>query len=113
MPFIAQVCVGGREKLSVFGDDYESPNGTGVRDHIHVEDLVTGHGAAVNKLYSDSCVGCETVNLGTGNGASVLDLVSKTKLCNYFMAGQREKVNLYLYTYAMNDFLIYSSFPIE
>jgi len=75
MPFIAQVCVGGREKLSVFGDDYESPNGTGVRDHIHVEDLVTGHGAAVNKLYSDSCVGCETVNLGTGNGASVLDLV--------------------------------------
>ena len=59
----------------MFGDDYDTPDGTGVRDYIHVVDLAKGHVAAVNKLYSDSCVGCEAVNLGTGNGASVLDLV--------------------------------------
>lgn len=74
MPFIAQVCVGRREKLSVFGDDYDTPDGTGVRDYIHVVDLAKGHVAALDKLYSDE-VGCAAVNLGTGDGISVLDLV--------------------------------------
>lgn len=75
MPFIAQVCVGRREKLSVFGDDYDTPDGTGVRDYIHVVDLAKGHVAALDKLYSDDNVGCEAVNLGTGKGVSVLELV--------------------------------------
>lgn len=74
MPFIAQVCVGRREKLSVFGDDYDTPDGTGVRDYIHVVDLAKGHVAALDKLYSED-LGCEAVNLGTGNGCSVLELV--------------------------------------
>ena len=74
MPFIAQVCVGRREKLSVFGSDYDTPDGTGVRDYIHVVDLAKGHVAALDKLYTDS-VGCRAVNLGTGQGVSVLDLV--------------------------------------
>ena len=75
MPFIAQVCVGRREKLSVFGDDYDTPDGTGVRDYIHVVDLAKGHVAALDKLYDDDSVGCESVNLGTGKGVSVLELV--------------------------------------
>lgn len=75
MPFIAQVCVGRREKLSVFGDDYDTPDGTGVRDYIHVVDLAKGHVAALDKLYIDEDVGCEAVNLGTGKGVSVLELV--------------------------------------
>ena len=75
MPFIAQVCVGRREKLSVFGDDYDTPDGTGVRDYIHVVDLAKGHVAALDKLYTDN-VGCEAVNLGTGKGVSVLELVN-------------------------------------
>ena len=75
MPFIAQVCVGRREKLSVFGNDYDTPDGTGVRDYIHVVDLAKGHVAALDKLYTDDSVGCEAVNLGTGKGVSVLELV--------------------------------------
>mmetsp|Transcript_1242 Transcript_1242/g.1816 ORF Transcript_1242/g.1816 Transcript_1242/m.1816 type:complete len:382 (+) Transcript_1242:144-1289(+) len=75
MPFIAQVCVGRREKLSVFGSDYDTPDGTGVRDYIHVVDLARGHVAALDKLYGDSGVGCKAVNLGTGQGVSVLELV--------------------------------------
>ncbi|KAL7541986.1 hypothetical protein ACHAWF_007066 [Thalassiosira exigua] len=78
MPFVAQVCVGRREKLSVFGDDYDTPDGTGVRDYIHVVDLARGHVAALDKLYSDAdgAAGmCEAVNLGTGRGVSVLELV--------------------------------------
>lgn len=74
MPFIAQVCVGRRDKLSVFGNDYDTKDGTGVRDYIHVVDLAKGHVAALNKLYSDH-VGCVSVNLGTGQGVSVLELV--------------------------------------
>jgi UDP-glucose 4-epimerase len=75
MPFIAQVCVGRRDKLSVFGNDYDTPDGTGVRDYIHVVDLAKGHVAALEKLYSDNKVGCRSVNLGTGKGVSVLELV--------------------------------------
>lgn len=74
MPFVAQVCVGRREKLSVFGDDYDTPDGTGVRDYIHVVDLAKGHVAALDKLTSED-LGCEAINLGTGKGVSVLELV--------------------------------------
>lgn len=73
MPFVAQVAVGKREKLAVFGNDYPTPDGTGVRDYIHVVDLALGHLAALN--YLDRQVGVLTVNLGTGQGYSVLDMV--------------------------------------
>jgi len=73
MPYITQVAVGRREQLSVFGDDYDTPDGTGVRDYIHVVDLAKGHVAAVE--YTDKNLGCEVFNLGTGTGYSVLDMV--------------------------------------
>jgi UDP-glucose 4-epimerase len=73
MPYVAQVAVGRREKLSVFGGDYATPDGTGVRDYIHVSDLAEGHVAALNRLLGQP--GSLTVNLGTGVGVSVLDLV--------------------------------------
>ena len=74
MPFITQVAVGRREKLSVFGNDYDTHDGTGVRDYIHVVDLAKGHVAAVE--YVCSHTGCEVFNLGTGTGYSVLDMVN-------------------------------------
>ncbi len=74
MPFITQVAVGRREKLSVFGNDYDTHDGTGVRDYIHVVDLAKGHVAAVN--YAAAHTGCEVFNLGTGTGYSVLDMVN-------------------------------------
>ncbi|WP_422017451.1 UDP-glucose 4-epimerase GalE [Roseateles sp.] len=73
MPYVAQVAVGRRTKLSVFGGDYPTPDGTGVRDYIHVTDLAEGHVAALRRLLSNP--GSLTVNLGTGRGYSVLDLV--------------------------------------
>ena len=73
MPYITQVAVGRREKLSVFGNDYDTPDGTGVRDYIHVVDLAKGHVAAVE--YVTKHTGCEVFNLGTGSGYSVLDMV--------------------------------------
>ena len=73
MPDVAQVATGQREKLSVFGSDYPTPDGTGVRDYIHVVDLAEGHVAALNYLTREK--GLLTVNLGTGCGYSVLDMV--------------------------------------
>ena len=73
MPYITQVAVGRREKLSVYGNDYDTPDGTGVRDYIHVVDLAKGHVAAV--AYVTDNTGCEVFNLGTGTGYSVLDMV--------------------------------------
>ena len=73
MPFIAQTAVGKRECLSVFGDDYETHDGTGVRDYIHVVDLADGHVKALEKMSEFSEV--MTINLGTGEGYSVLDMV--------------------------------------
>lgn len=73
MPYITQVAVGKREKLSVYGDDYDTPDGTGVRDYIHVMDLVDGHLAALDYLRANA--GLHTVNLGTGNGYSVLNMI--------------------------------------
>ncbi len=74
MPYIMQVAAGQREQLSVFGDDYDTPDGTGVRDYIHVVDLAQGHLAAIAGL--ESFKGCVPVNLGTGQGYSVLEMVA-------------------------------------
>ena len=74
MPFIAQVAVGKREKLSVFGNDYPTPDGTGVRDYIHVVDLAIGHIKAVARALGKT--GVDIYNLGTGVGYSVLDIVN-------------------------------------
>ena len=74
MPFVAQVAVGRREKLSIFGDDYDTADGTGVRDYIHVEDLAAGHLAALERIAAARDP-LSVWNLGTGQGASVLDVV--------------------------------------
>ncbi len=74
MPYVSQVAVGRREKLSVWGKDYDTPDGTGVRDYIHVCDLAEGHVAAVQRLLDQP--GSFTVNLGTGRGHSVLEVVA-------------------------------------
>ena len=73
MPYVSQVAVGKLKELSVFGNDYNTPDGTGVRDYIHVVDLANGHLKALHKL--DTNCGLVTYNLGTGNGYSVLDMV--------------------------------------
>ena len=74
MPYITQVAVKQRERLSVFGNDYNTVDGTGVRDYIHVVDLALGHVASLNKLHQNS--GLVIYNLGTGKGTSVLELVN-------------------------------------
>ena len=73
MPFISQVAVGKRKELAIFGNDYDTPDGTGIRDYIHVVDLARGHLKALEKLAN---ISCESINLGTGNGYSVLDVVN-------------------------------------
>lgn len=80
MPYVSQVAVGKLKQLSVFGDDYDTPDGTGVRDYIHVVDLARGHVCAVN--YAREHTGVEAVNLGTGVGYSVLDLVNTFQKVN-------------------------------
>ena len=72
-PYIQQVAIGKREFLGVFGDDYDTPDGTGVRDYIHVMDLANGHLCAVDYVLKNT--GVEAVNLGTGKGSSVLDVL--------------------------------------
>ena len=73
MPYITQVAVGKRKELSVFGNDYPTPDGTGIRDYIHVVDLAAGHVAALQAI--ERRCGCAVYNLGTGHGYSVLDVV--------------------------------------
>jgi len=92
MPYITQVAVGRREKLSVFGNDYDTPDGTGVRDYIHVVDLAKGHVAAVK--FTTENTGCDVFNLGTGTGYSVLDMVNTFQEVNqvavpYQIVGRR------------------------
>ena len=72
MPYLTQVAVGRREKLSIFGNDYETPDGTGVRDYIHVVDLANAHLCALNNRLQ--AAGCRAWNIGTGHGSSVLEL---------------------------------------
>jgi UDP-glucose 4-epimerase len=73
MPFVMQVAVGKRPQLTIFGNDWPTPDGTGVRDYIHVVDLALGHLAALAKI--PELPGCVAINLGTGKGYSVLDMV--------------------------------------
>lgn len=80
MPYVSQVAVGKLKQLSVFGDDYNTPDGTGVRDYIHVVDLARGHVCAVD--YARAHTGIEAINLGTGTGYSVLDLVKTFERIN-------------------------------
>ena len=80
MPYITQVAVGKLDHLNVFGNDYNTPDGTGVRDYIHVVDLALGHLAAIK--YAENHKGTEIFNLGTGNGYSVLDLVNAFEKVN-------------------------------
>ena len=92
MPFVAQVAVGKLPQLTVFGDDYATPDGTGVRDYIHVMDLAEGHLAALEYLQKHA--GLSTVNLGTGTGYSVLEMVQAFELASgrpipYQIAGRR------------------------
>ena len=72
LPYVAQVAIGNLQKVNVFGNDYNTPDGTGVRDYIHVVDLAKGHVAAINH----SKPGVSTYNLGTGHGVSVLELIT-------------------------------------
>ncbi len=92
MPYITQVAIGRREFLSVYGNDYDTHDGTGVRDYIHVVDLSKGHVAAVK--YACEHTGCEVFNLGTGTGYSVLDMVNTFSKVNglelpYKIVGRR------------------------
>ena len=72
LPYISQVAIGKLDSLSVFGDDYDTVDGTGVRDYIHVVDLALGHLKALESLTKPQC---EAINLGTGNGHSVLEVI--------------------------------------
>ncbi len=75
MPYIQQVALGQRPELSVFGSDYPTRDGTCVRDYIHVMDLAEGHVAALDKLFRTANLGCVPINLGTGTGTTVLEMV--------------------------------------
>lgn len=78
MPFVQQVAVGRRPSVTIFGNNYATKDGTGVRDYIHVVDLAEGHVAALRKLFDNSSnIGCEAYNLGTGKGTSVLEIVNE------------------------------------
>lgn len=82
LPYVAQVAIGKLPCLGVFGDDYDTPDGTGVRDYIHVVDLAVGHVKAINKIKENP--GVKIYNLGTGNGYSVLDVVKAfSKACGH------------------------------
>ncbi|WP_109340562.1 UDP-glucose 4-epimerase GalE [Saliniradius amylolyticus] len=74
VPYVTQTAVGQREKLHIYGNDYDTPDGTGIRDYVHVMDLAEGHVQALGQLYSSN--GFHAFNLGTGTGASVLDVVN-------------------------------------
>ena len=92
MPFIAQAAAGLRDELSVFGNDYDTPDGTGIRDYIHVVDLAEGHLAALDYLGQKQQL--LTVNLGTGNGVSVLEMIETFEQTNgvkvpYRITGRR------------------------
>ena len=80
MPYITQVAVGKREHLNVFGSDYDTHDGTGVRDYIHVVDLAKGHISALEKVMKGT--GIDAINLGTGVGYSVLDVVKSFEKAN-------------------------------
>ncbi len=87
VPYVAQVAIGKMKAVRVFGNDYPTPDGTGVRDYIHVVDLARGHVAALN--WMDGKTGVEVVNLGTGKGSSVLDVVAAfSRACGRELPGR-------------------------
>ncbi len=93
-PYITQVAVGKLEKLSVFGDDYDTPDGTCIRDYIHINDLAAGHTASIKYLISGNRKGFDVINLGSGKGYSVLEIVENFekavgKKIPYVIAGRR------------------------
>jgi UDP-glucose 4-epimerase len=95
MPYISQVAVGRREKVFVFGNDYPTKDGTGVRDYIHITDLAIGHLKALEKMSEPTFLGWKAYNLGTGRGYSVLDLINaftkaSGKKINYEIVERRE-----------------------
>lgn len=99
MPYISQVAVKKREKLFVFGNDFDTVDGTGVRDYIHIMDLASGHTHALDYLlgnkWSESCINYEVLNLGTGKGYSVLEVITSFEQINgvsipYEIIGRRE-----------------------
>jgi UDP-glucose 4-epimerase len=96
VPFITQTAIGLREKLSVFGDDYPTPDGTAIRDYIHVVDLAKAHVVALQRLLQQkNTEKVETFNLGTGTGSSVLEVIKtfekvSGKPLNYQIVGRRE-----------------------
>ena len=82
LPYVAQVAIGKLQSVGVFGDDYDTPDGTGVRDYIHVVDLAVGHVKAINKIKENP--GVKVYNLGTGKGYSVLDVIKAfSKACGH------------------------------
>ena len=92
MPYVTQVAAGIRERLSVFGSDYPTPDGTCIRDYVHVMDLAEGHAAAL--AYAQEHAGAEVFNLGTGRGTSVLELINAFQQATgvavpYVMVGRR------------------------
>ena len=95
MPYIAQVAIGRREKISVYGNDYNTRDGTGDRDYVHVVDLAEGHVCAVDHVLQEDRSGVHIFNLGTGTGATVLEVIkafSKVvgKEIPYEIAGRRK-----------------------
>ena len=103
MPYIADVAMGKKEKLFIFGDDYETLDGTGLRDYIHVKDLALGHIAALNKLETHTEI--ITVNLGTGKPYSVLDMVQA------FETASRQKIPYELTARRQGDLAEYYADP--
>jgi UDP-glucose 4-epimerase len=96
MPYVTQVAIGKLAQLSVFGDDYPTPDGTGIRDYIHVVDLVKGHIKAIQALHGEKFAsgGCKAYNLGAGKGCSVLEIIDTFekvtgRKVNYKMAPRR------------------------
>ena len=91
MPYIQQVALGQRPELSVFGSDYPTRDGTCVRDYIHVMDLAEGHVAALDKLFRTQNLGCVPINLGTGTGTTVLEMVKvRLTLARQLMENMRQ-----------------------
>ena len=80
MPYITQVAIGRQDKLHIFGNDYDTPDGTGIRDYIHVVDLAKGHLAAL-KAIKENC-GVDIYNLGTGKGYSVMEIIKAFEVFN-------------------------------
>lgn len=82
LPYVAKVAVGKLERINVFGNDYDTPDGTGVRDYLHVVDLAKGHVKAISKIEKEPNTGLKTYNLGTGKGSSVLEIIEAfSKAC--------------------------------